>query len=242
MRFKVKILILGAIIGLLSFVPQTGYSYEDGDWQYWNTESIEGTIMKVNSKNLDSVSAKLEGEWRFGDDMSEFYYQHIDMGVKFKKLFTEWFSFGIYYRQVWEYAHSDSGNYWFDEYRPHFDPEVNFKIKGWSIKDRLMLELRYFDNDISGKVDVWRVRNKISVKPPVKWTEWELTPYIADEIFIEEHKSGVYRNRLFGGITLGRLFKIDVLKGDIYYLWESTESSSNWKSVNAVGTKIKVQF
>lgn len=218
------------------------YAYDDGDWQYWNTESIAGTLIDVGKENLDSVKAKIEGEWRFGDDVSEFYYAHADLGLTFKKLFAEWFNFGIAYRQVWEYQHAASGNYWFDEYRPHFDPEVSFKINGWSIKDRFRIELRYFDHDVSGKDDVIRLRNKLSLKPPIKWTEWAITPYVADEIFLEEHKDGIYRNRFYLGLDIGKVFKLDTLKGDVFFMWQATESSSDWTNYYVMGTKLKVHF
>ncbi|KAF0119200.1 MAG: hypothetical protein FD151_2052, partial [bacterium] len=35
------------------------FAYDDGDWQYWNTESIEGNIS-------DRWKIKLEEEFRFG--------------------------------------------------------------------------------------------------------------------------------------------------------------------------------
>lgn len=241
---------LAKFILALSFVALltgTVYAYDDGDWQYWNTESIEGTIIDVGTETLDKVGAKLEGEWRFGDDVSEFYYQHTDVSLKLKKMFVPWFNFGIAYRQVWEYKHRDDvsgGNYWYTEYRPHFDPEVSFKYKGWSIKNRFRVELRYFDEDDSGEEDVWRLRNKFSLKPPIKWTKWQITPYIADEIFIEEDSDGIYRNRLYLGLGIGKLLSLETLKGDIFFLWQASDNGDNWtdKDVYALGTQIKVHF
>lgn len=240
-----KRFILGlAVMGLL-LVPFNSYGYDDGDWQYWNTEKISGKIIDVGTENLDSVDAGIEGEFRWGDDISEFYYQHADVGIKLKKLFAKWFSFGIAYRQVWEYKHrtaADGGNHWIDENRPHFNPEVNFKICDWKIKNRFRVELRYFDEDISGKDDTWRLRNKLSVKPPIKWTEWGITPYAADEIFYGEDDDGISRNRLYVGLGIGHLFNLEHVKGDIYYLWQYSDKGDDWETVNAIGTKLKVVF
>lgn len=232
------------VIGFIVLFVVSAYAYEDGDWQYWNTEEISGKLVDIGTNTLDTIEAKIEGEWRFGDDASEFYYQHADVGLNFKKLFVPWFNFGVFYRQVWEYKHSSDDNYWFDEYRPHFDPEVSFKVDGWSIKDRFRVELRYFDEDISGKDDVVRLRNKLTIKPPAKWTEWAITPYVADEIFWEEHEDGIYRNRLYLGLEISKLFNLETLKGDIYFMWQASDNGDNWtdKDVYALGTKLKVHF
>lgn len=228
-----KILASIAAISLL-LTPFSGYSYESGDWQYWNTESIGGKLIDVGTEKLDSLNAKIEGEWRFGDDVSELCYQHVDVGLSFEKLFVPWFTLGLNYRQAWE-KKSDG---WLEEEKPHINGTISFKLADWKISNRSRIEYRHFNS----QEDKWRFRNKTTAKAPVKWTAWEITPYLADEIFLEEGKDGIYRNRLYVGLGIGHLFKLEHLKGDVFYLWQATESSDDWISYNVFGTKLKVVF
>lgn len=215
------------VVGFL-LIAFDGYAYEDGDFQYWNTESID-------VKLTDKVGAYIEEEFRFGDNASEFYYQHSHLQLDFK--ITDWFTLSPAYRQVFElYTKTNAEEDWFTEYRPMVNGTLKYKWEDWELSSRARVSYRIFDID---KDNVWRFRNKITIKSPWKWTKLKLNPWVADEIFLEEHESGVYRNRLYVGVGLKLT---EHLKGDIFYLWQSTEKSDSWTDYNVVGTKLKVAF
>lgn len=217
-----------AVIGLL-LAPAAGFSQGDNDFQYWNTESVQGKL-------TDNLKAYVEAEFRFEDDASDFYYQHTHLELKYKV--CDWFEIGPAYRQVWELLTStkDEDNDWFAEYRPMLNGTVKWTWADWKFSNRARVSYRMFDVD---KDDVWRFRNKLTLKSPWKWTALNINPYIADEIFLEENKDGIFRNRFYVGVGM-KFF--EHVKGDLFYLWQTTEKGDDWIDFNVVGTKLKVEF
>ena len=229
-------------IKVLSFITITGaillvgicFAYDDGDWQYWNTENIGGKIIDVRNDYLDSIKAMIEAEFRWGDDVSELYYYHGDLGITLNKLFASWFSLGLNYRQVYELKSGE----WTEENRPHLNGTIKLKWEGWDISNRCRFEYR----DTESYND-WRFRNKLTAKFPWKWTSWQIRPYVADEIFYDFHADELNRNRLYAGIGIGKLFLLETIKGDVFFLWQSTKKP-NWgdQDYYIFGTKLKVNF
>lgn len=225
-----KRILASVVIGLMMLSPFSMVSaYEDGDWQYWNTESVEGKL-------TDNLKAYVEAEFRFGDDASEFYYQHAHLQLKYEV--CEWFEIAPAYRQVWErYTKTTTEEEdWFTEYRPMVDGTFKWKWQDWKLSYRARVSYKMFDID---KDDVWELRNKFTVKSPWKFTPLEINPYIAEEFYFLENHDGIYRNRLYAGVEL-KLF--EHVKGDIFYLWQITEKGDDWIDYNVIGTKLKVVF
>jgi hypothetical protein len=198
------------------------FAYDNGDWQYWNTESIEGNI---NEK----WKIKLEEEFRFGDEAGEFYYHHSDLGLSYKCY--EWLKLGLNYRQVYEKKNRD----WKQENRPHLNGTVKWALADFKFTDRSRLEYRIRE----GKDDALRYRNKLTIKFPFKWTKFNIQPYLADEVFVDFDQGELNRNRLYVG-TGCKLIKY--LKADVFYLWQSSKSSDSWVDYNIVGTKLNIVF
>lgn len=220
---KLKITLLTIILsGLLFYKPS--FSFDSGDFQYWNTESASWNMG-------DSWKAKIEEEFRFGDGAGDFYYQHSDLGVTYSGL-ADWLDLGINYRQIFE---KDNNNEWEYENRPHLNITLKGKVSDWSLSNRGRFEYRNKEHGNDG----WRYRNKFTVKLPIKFTRFNIQPYIADEVFIDFDKEDLTRNRLYGGFS----FKITKnLKGEIFYLWQSSKKSGKWSDLNVLGTKIKFSF
>jgi hypothetical protein len=222
MRMVLKV----AVFICLSLIASaSAFAYKDGDWQYWNTES-------VTVKLTDKIDAYVEEEFRFGGDISEFYYQHSHLQLDFK--ITDWFTLAPAYRQVFELDTMKDN--WFTEYRPMVNGTVKWKCENWDFSNRVRISYRMFDID---KDDVWRFRNKLTIKTPWKWTALKINPWVADEIFLEENQSGVYRNRLYAGVGLKLT---EHIKGDVFYLWQASEKGSSWTDYNVIGTKLKIVF
>lgn len=200
------------------------FASDDGDFQYWSKAGVSFDIDK-------DWEFTFEEEFRFGDDAGDFYHHHSDFGFVYKN-FTDWMDLGFNYRQVFE---KDSKGKWRRENRPHLNVTLKGKLFGLDLSNRSRLEYR----DRENKKDIWRYRNKLTVKLPLELTELKLQPYLADEVFINLDKEGYNRNRLYGGVS----FKLSKnIKGDIYYLWQSSESSGGWNDINVIGTQLKFQF
>jgi hypothetical protein len=69
----------------------TAPAFEDGDWQFWNTESFKGTIN-------DKMGVYGEQEFRWGDGMSMYYYEHSQIQLDFKAL--SWLTIAPAFREV----------------------------------------------------------------------------------------------------------------------------------------------
>jgi hypothetical protein len=218
---KMKRTIL-AIIGLALLLTAKVYAYDDGDFQVWNTDVEE---LKVN----DKIKIALEEEFRWGDNASEFYYQHYDVGFVYS--LNKHLDLGLNYRQVYE---KKKGKFK-EENRPHLNAILKYDFYGFKLDDRNRLEYRHFDY----QADSWRYRNKFTIRFPWKFTKLEIQPYLADEIFLDFQNKAFSRNRFYSGI--GMNFTKN-LKGEIYYLLQSSRSGNIWTDANVLGTKLKLAF
>lgn len=219
---RVGFLVVWIAVSVLLFIPE-GFSFDDGDFQYWNTETLS---KKIN----DQWKISLENEFRWGNNAGNPYYNHSDLGVNYSGA-AKWLNLGLSYRHVRE---EKSGG-WKIENRPHINVAIAWKLLGMSFNDRSRFEYRMQEN----ADDYWRYRNKASVKLPLKLTKFEIQPYLASEIFYDFDLNTLNRGRFYGGFS----FKVcKNLKGEIYYLLQKSESSDKWNDTNVLGTKLKLDF
>lgn len=140
---------------------------------------------------------------------------------------------GLNYKQVFE--RTDSEGEWKQENRPH----LNITLKGRLFDLGLSSRSRFEYRDRENKKDLWRYRNKVTVKFPLELTSFKLQPYLADEVFINFDEEDFNKNRLYAGLSL-KLSKN--IKGEVYYLWQSSKSGGDWKDINVLGTGLKFYF
>lgn len=211
------------IVGLILALAVKAYAYDDHDFQIWNTETEE---IKVGEKW--KVSA--EQEFRWGDNASELFYQHYDMGAFYS--FTKWFSAGAGYRHV---LLKSKGKYLIEN-EPYIHVTVTGEFKGFKLESRNRFEYDHFDY----RSDYGRYRNKFTLRFPWKWTKIQIQPFVADEVFLCYTKSDAFnQNRFSAG------FGVDItknIKGDIFYMLQSYKSGETWFDANIFGTKFKFSF
>lgn len=215
---------LALVILVISIIlPMRSFAFDDGDFQYWNTESLSCRINK-------DWKVRVEEEFRFGDGVSDFYYQHSDVGVTYSGM-VDWLDLGLNYRLVFEEKSSD----WTYENRPHLNATLKHTLEGFKLSNRGRLEYR----DKESGDDGWRYRNKFAIKYPIKIGDFEISPYVADEIFVDFIEEKFSRNRLYAGIGFKILKNLSL---DVLYLWQISEKDGDWKSYNVLGTKVKLSF
>ena len=213
------------IIGFLLLSTGSAYAYENGDFQFWNTDAEE---FKIN-KDLKFV---LEEEFRWGDDAREFFYNHYDAGLFYT--LNDYLSVGAGYRQIYELKSR--------KFKPENEPYATVTLgvnkDGGSFESRNRFEYRHFDY----QTDSWRYRNKFTVKFPWKFTAAEIQPYVSDEVlmtFASGALNQFNQNRLASGVG----FKVTKnIKADLYYMLVDTKSSGEWTDANVLGTKLKIAF
>ncbi len=214
-----KILLTTMVIS----IALNAYAYENGDFQIWHTEGQDVKVYK-------DIKATMEEEFRFGENASEFYYQHYDWGVVYG--FDKRLDIGFNYRQVYEkYKHK-----WREENRPHVNATLKLDLWRFKFEDRNRLEFRYFRY----RNDFIRYRNKFTLKFPFDFKKMKVSPYVSDEIFISSDATGFNENRLYSGIELG-LTKY--VKFDTYYLFKCNRTTgAKWNNTNVLGLKLKIAF
>lgn len=222
-RLKSTICLLGVLVASGS-LSNPCFAFEDEDLQSWNSVGLTFDINK-------DWKFTFEEEFRLGHDAGNFYNHTSDIGFVYKSL-ADWIDLGFNFREVFE---KDSEGEWRSENRPHFNATLKAKVFGLDLSDRSRFEYR----DRETKKDVWRYRNKFTIKFPIKLTALELQPYVADEVFINIDEGDFHKNRLYSGFSFKLAKNLDAT---IFYLWQSSESSSGWKDINVVGTGLKYRF
>jgi len=210
-------------IGLVLLLASRVYAYDDGDFQVWNTEVEE---FKINN----DAKIALEEEFRWGNNASEFYYQHYDIGFFYN--LEKYLNIGAGYRHVYELK---KGKFKVEN-EPYMVATLLWNLAGLKFDSRNRLEYRHFDY----QTDSWRYRNKFTVKLPWKLTKIEIQPYLANEIFISFGTINQFnQNRFSCGLGFNLIKNI---KAEIYYMLQSTKGADVWTDANILGTKLKIIF
>ncbi len=199
------------------------YAYEDGDFQIWHTEAQE-IGLKQGAKLI------FEEEFRYGDNASELYYQHYDVGLAYDV--NKYLTTSINYRQIYE---GENGKFK-PEYNPHLNIIPKCEFYGFKIEDRNRFGGKLHDDN---RADMIEYRNRLLVKAPWKFTPLGIQPYVSDEVFMYLNSAWWRRNRFSVGVTMDIIKNI---KGDIYYILQSTKKSGRWTEANILGMKIKAAF
>jgi len=217
--------IVSVIVMLLAAMALQGSvsAYQDGDFQIWHTEVQE-------FKLSDGWRMPIEEEFRYGDSASELYYQHYDIGIA--RDINKYLTVIASYRQIYE---GEKG-----KFKPEYQPNINiipkFDLYGFKIDDRNRFELKLYDDN---RADLVEYRNKLTIRAPWKFTPIGIQPYVSDEIFVTVNTMFYRRNRFATGVTFDILKEI---KGDVYYMLQSTKKSGRWTDANILGLKLKVAF
>ena len=88
------------------------------------------------------------------------------------------------------------------------------------VSNRARLEYRDRENE----KDVWRYRNRVTVKLPVELTALKLQPYFAEEVFICMNGEGFNSNRVSSGFNINLSKNIKV---DIFYAWQADRAGGS---------------
>lgn len=198
-------------------------AYDDGDFQVWNTDVEEMQLKK-------DLKLVFEEEFRWGDNASEFFYQHYDVGLFYN--LNKYWVIAPGYRHI---LNKNKGEF-LVENDPYFSVTFTNQFVGFKYDDRSRFEYNHFDY----KDDTWRYRNKLTVKSPWKFTKLEIQPFAADEIFILfDDGQRLSENRATAGLAMNITKN---LKGEVYYMFRTVKSGLKWTDMNVLGTKLKLVF
>jgi hypothetical protein len=196
----------------------------DEGFQWWS-------YVEVSTGIANDWKATFTEEFRMSDGGGNFYNTQPSLMFTYSGL-AKWLDIAAGFRQEYQ---KDSENNWRRENRPQMDITLKGSLFDCSLSSRNRIEYRDFEN----KPDVWRYRNKFTLKLPFELTPMKLKPYTADEVFITLNDDNIDKNRLYFGVILPVQKGIDI---DIYYLWQASRSQGEWKDIEAIGTGLKFEF
>jgi len=214
------------IIIILFISCQSTIADNVNNWEIWHSLSI---VHSLSEKNV----VKFSQEWRFRGEDTEHYYNHTDAGLKY--LFTDWFDLSANFRYI--NSKNSKGN-WVVEKRPYLEGTLKYNILGFKLssRNRFAYRIREFSNDF------WRYRNKFTLSHSLKIDDFEISPYLSDEIYIENKGDNWYQpmlNRFTFGITQN-FFK--TLQINLFYHLQNTKSGKIWTDKNILGLYLKYVF
>jgi hypothetical protein len=214
-----------AVLTLLIFAAAPVCAYESGDFQIWNTDSEEVKIHK-------GVKAVMEQEFRYGNDVKEFFYQHYDFGIVYG--FDKMLDIGIFYRQIYEWIRK--------KWREEDMPNVNFTLKldlwKFQLEDRNRIEYRHFPF----APDQVRYRNKFLLRYPFEFRKMTIAPFTSDEIFVSSNGSGFNQNRFESGLEFGLTKYAKVSASYMQQQIRGSISGHKWYLANVLWFKARIMF
>lgn len=204
--------------------PGVCYGSRSGNLEYWQEHKVDFDINK-------DFTFGAKQELRFGQHNGNPCLYNVDMGLEYKGL-ADWMKVGFWFKKEYE---QDSAGKFRHENRPHLDLTFSRKVLDLGASDRLRLEYR----DREHKESVWRMRNLVAVKFPVKLTKVGFEPFISHEQFIDLGENNLNQTRLASG------FSWDVnenMKCSIFYMLKQSKITGGWRDTNVIGTQFKFSF
>lgn len=160
---------------------------EHNDKQFWSFQSLSLPIVKEKTEFL------IEGEERWGDDMTKLFYYHMQYCLKFKV--CDALSIAPGFRRIWakisDFQASTNANILL------LDVFLTKKDENFTLTNRNRIEYAFAQNNNN----FWLYRFRLELM----YTKPCLQPYISDEFFFLNNK-GIRQNRLILG------FKVPISK------------------------------
>jgi hypothetical protein len=209
------LLITGGVLALAST------AWPSDDWQYWNQ-------LVVKHEFTDRLALDVASEQKWLDDASDFFLYNVTVlptvGL------TENVSLGAGYRC----EKREEDEQWLTENRFLVPLTVGWAAKPWLVQLRNQPEYRDLEDD----QDRWRIRERVTLKRPIRVGELTVTPFISGEIFYDFTADQLNQNRIAAGLSApwGKHMSLT-----IFYM-NKAERDGNWFTTNALGTEIAFKF
>ena len=213
---------------------------EDGDWQLWNQDIIVAPI-------TENVAGTMDTMFRFGDDLGQHWYHHVDVGLVFKV--NDWVKVKPSYRHkfVWCAGHSPdstppcqcpgTADGWRGIDNPSLNVIVSESLEVVKLSNNCRFSYWDFD-DAFQKKDRWFYRNILTVMPTDSYTDLKIKPFVREDFFFDLEEVEINRNRLSAGLAIGDCGP-DALKPSVYLMWQASKAA-DWVDNYIGGVDIKI--
>ena len=195
-------------------------SLASDEFELWLDASVSGKL-------TDQITLKVNEQFKFKDDASDFANYHTDIGITYRGN-TSW-KVGLNLRQEFEKKNGE----WLDENRLHTHLTYTWTWHQISFSDRNRLELRLRES----RKDIVRYRNKLTATFPVTFGPG-MKPYLSEELFVDSDAGELTRSRLAAGLKTKLNHRTNM---GMYYIWEANNKSS-WISSHIAGLNVGLVF
>ncbi len=216
---KKIILLITTIFILLSILNPT---FAERDWEYWSRYSFEAPITK-------QISYLIKPEWRIKDDMTDKYLFKLEQAVAFK--IGKFLELAPYY--VWQETKSSGKADRSD--LVYFDTTAKIPLKNFfdlKIIDRFRYQYN-FDKELTV------FRNSTRFTKSFKIKNFEVSPFIEDEVFYDTKLDKVNENWASAGISLALNKHANV---GVSYLLDTKRKGNDWSYANVLVTSVSIKF
>lgn len=199
---------------LLLLSPLWGFVDQNNDVQIWVTES---SVLGPSER----LQFHLTNEWRFGDDVSKWFFTYLEGILKLQC--TDRIDLGPGYRQIWRLQQ--------DKRRLSFEPMLNviFHHKEvFQLRNRLSYIINEKDRNI------WQYRFRVRLRADY----WTYNPFFSNEIFIRSY-DGFYKNRTQVGLNIPLWNRAS---SDLYYMLQFREDAKIWTHQHIFGCWLHMRF
>jgi len=162
------------------------------------------------------------------DGFSDTFFGYID--ANYRHALTGPWSIEVGYR----HAFLELGTNWREEYRPMLGLYWRGKLGEGKFSNRHRLEWRFFEGNAQDRV---RYRNESVWTSPHTITEYQLTPFIEEEIFYDITGSELNTNWLTFGISK---YWSKGIKWKLAYRLQSQKFNGKWKNRHMLVTGISI--
>ncbi len=215
---KIRFLYLFLLFFLI-FLSLNVYSADKGE--LWNEIIVKYKAHKV-------LNLYLSFEQKFVQDFSLFGTHNYGFGAVVKPL-----SF-LDIEMTYLFEQEKENNVWENEHRLGLVPKLKWKLITLDFSLRNRLEYRIFETK-----NEWRLREQIKIKRTFDLIVIELTPFLAEEMFISFKEGEYNQNRLSIGLTLGFNKHFEM---SLYYMLNSRKEQGIWEQFHILGTEFEISF
>lgn len=189
------------------------------DWEYWSQYGIK---VPINKK----VALDLNPQFRFREDMREYYYQKTFIGPAVKV--NNYFDAAVYYAFITK----ETNGTWQDDHVPTLDGIPKWEFLALKFSDRNRLEYS-FDKAI------WKYRNLFKVAKSIELGNCRISPFISDEIFYDFYSGELNENRFSAGGSIGFAGNLGL---SVSYMLRNKKETDGWSDTNVLVTSLQFSF
>ncbi|MFZ5801360.1 MAG: DUF2490 domain-containing protein [Candidatus Omnitrophota bacterium] len=220
-----KRLRMALVLGMAVFGFATG-ALASGDSKYYSEFVLK---RKLN----DRFDLFFTPEFRFDDDMGNFYYYHLRLGTTFHA--NRHLDLALAYRFIQNKVAGEWDKNDIQYVEMIAVPKI--KLGRVNVSDANKLERRYYAN----AKNRWVYRNLLTFAYPTKIGNFEFTPYVSDEIYYDFEINKANLN----WATIGANKKINKhLTLGLFYRAETSRvgSTDKWLTNQVLGSNVTIDF